>query len=249
MRILSWNLHQSTAAWDSLSSMMVTQGVDVALVQEAVLPGAAPDGLKAWPPFDEPSAWWIPVPAAVMRPWCSAVVARKDAVRRFPRPAVPLGAASSAALSATHPGQFAVADVAAGSEVLTVVSLYGLWERMPDGGDIYAEATLHRVISDVTPVLQARDRHPIVLAGDLNLWHDYPERVWGERYRTVFGRLAAYDLEVVGPFREPAVPAPGNCVCGRPRDVGTSRPIGTRVSPAARRSSLTSCLLRRMCER
>ena len=45
----------------------------------------------------------------------------------------------------SHPGQFAVGDVELGNgHKLTLISLYGIWDRMEDSGDLYVDATLHR---------------------------------------------------------------------------------------------------------
>src|SRR3954449_9533403 len=66
------------------------------------------------------------------------------------------------------------------------VTLYGMWDSMGKGRDIYAEATLHRAISDLTPLLQ-RSRTDVLLAGDLNVYrnwqHGSPEgdRLWAGR--------------------------------------------------------------------
>jgi endonuclease/exonuclease/phosphatase family metal-dependent hydrolase len=93
---------------------------------------------------------------------------------------------------------------------LTVVSLYGLWEH--DDKYLYAEGSLHRAISDLTPPLQTREA--VVLAGDLNIWSDWSQgadRWWAPRFDTVFTRLAAYGLDLVGPQGEGPL---AGCKCG-----------------------------------
>jgi endonuclease/exonuclease/phosphatase family metal-dependent hydrolase len=101
---------------------------------------------------------------------------------------------------------------------LAVVSLYGIWDSMGDGRAIYAEATLHRAISDLTPLLQ-RPRTDVVLAGDLNIYRNWQhgspdaDRLWADRYDTVFDRLAAYGLTYRGPLRGSATDG-GTCRCG-----------------------------------
>jgi hypothetical protein len=50
-----------------------------------------------------------------------------------------------------------------------VVSLYGIWDRMIDSGDLFVEATLHRAISDLAVVFQERAAAHVLVAGDLNI--------------------------------------------------------------------------------
>ena len=89
------------------------------------------------------------------RQWASAIVTAQGVTMSPHRPE-PLAHANWQQFAASHPGQFAAAEVTVGQHTFTAVSLYGLWEEMPDFSDRYAEATLHRAISDLTPLLQAR---------------------------------------------------------------------------------------------
>jgi hypothetical protein len=119
-----------------------------------------------------------------------------------PREPTELHDAVDGDLACSHPGQFAVADVDLdGGRRLTVVSLYGIWDRMLDSGDNYVEATLHRAISDLTVVLQERSAEYVLVAGDLNIYSYSDRTMWGDRRLTVLSRFAAYGLEICGPFR------------------------------------------------
>ena len=117
-----------------------------------------------------------PTDSAEEAKWGSAIVAlRSDLVLRE-RPRVPLAGCkmnppTGDALPDSHPGACAVADVldVRGRSQFTAISLYGQWEVMADGRTMYSCARLHRMISDLTGVLAASRRHPVVLAGDLNL--------------------------------------------------------------------------------
>jgi exonuclease III len=62
----------------------------------------------------------------------------------------------------TFPGCVAIAAVAS-KPSLIVISAYGVIDRG------YAEATVHRILSDITPLLDERKGRGILLAGDLNI--------------------------------------------------------------------------------
>ncbi len=91
------------------------------------------------------------------------------------------------------------------SESLTFVSMYALWEnRYHDvGGDrIYADASAHRLISDISGLVAQAKGHRIVAAGDLNCLYGHGERgrsYWAARYQTIFDRFSALGLAFVGP--------------------------------------------------
>jgi len=168
MRIVSWNMNHCLRskearrrAWDYLRDEL---RADVALVQEASPP-------------KELTATYSPISGNNPRySWGSAVVAlRSDLVFRE-RPRIPLAACNMKPpkgyeLPDSHPGACAVTDVldGRGKYQFTAISLYGQWEVMADGRSIYSCARLHRMISDLTGVLAASRRLPVVLAGDLNM--------------------------------------------------------------------------------
>ena len=154
--------------------------------------------------------------------FCSAVVTLDENLEFLPRRPVPVPGAAYGQFFACHPGQFAVADIVlSNQERVTVVSLYGMWDRLRDGGDLYADASLHRAISDLTVLFADRPGGNIVVAGDLNIWHAYDRATsiknwsahWADRFRLVFERLATHGLELVGPFREDAQPPLERCPC------------------------------------
>ncbi len=56
----------------------------------------------------------------------------------------------------------------------------------------------------------------MIVAGDLNVWHAYEnsgER-WAQRFHTVFDRLGAHGLLLLGPFRSNDRPPLEGCTCG-----------------------------------
>jgi hypothetical protein len=103
----------------------------------------------------------------------------------------------------------AVGDIAYGpddGDIITVVSLYGIWAKMPAPGQLFADATLHRAIADLAVVFQQRHPDKILVAGDLNVWHGYGDDGWRDRYMTVVDRLEAHGLGLIGPSAPTAVP-------------------------------------------
>jgi endonuclease/exonuclease/phosphatase family metal-dependent hydrolase len=104
-------------------------------------------------------------------------------------------------------GTLAVADVEvrATGEIITVVSMYGAWEspvNQTKGNWIYADASVHRVISDLSALIGRQHGHKIVAAGDLNILYGYGEGrspYWKARYETIFTRFEAIGLCFLGP--------------------------------------------------
>ena len=68
--------------------------------------------------------------------------------------------------------------------------MYAPWEEPHDSVErprIYADASVHRVISDLSVFIGQADSHRIIAAGDLNILHGYGERgseFWASRYAT-----------------------------------------------------------------
>ena len=213
LRVLSWNMNQQLTSWSYLQDLAVRYELDVALLQEARLP-SEPPAVRCEPDFAEVERWQVPVPVGMKRPYCSAVVCFNRDLNFEPVRPTPLWEAPYGGLAASHPGQFAVATVTLpGHPAVTVVSLYGLWDKMNDSGEIYAYATLHRALSDLTPLFQTRGAR-VIVAGDLNVWHGYGGPPWLGRYQLVFDRLASQGLELVGPFRPSDDQPLENCPCG-----------------------------------
>ncbi len=85
---------------------------------------------------------------------------------------------------------------------LTLVSWYGTWERAPGGKPIFADASVHRLLSDIAPLVCSSAGHRIIAAGDLNIMRGYGEngsRYWGARYDSVFRRAMGMGIPYVGP--------------------------------------------------
>ncbi|RQD69544.1 MAG: hypothetical protein D5S00_06705, partial [Tindallia sp. MSAO_Bac2] len=111
------------------------------------------------------------------------------------------------ALIISRPGSIAAAliRIPETMEEFTVVSLYSNWERplrQTSSGWIYADASAHRLISDLSSLIGQQKKHRIIAAGDLNILYGYGEygsTYWKRRYDTVFDRFSALGLSFVGP--------------------------------------------------
>jgi len=165
LTLLTWNMNhwrQSVAsradAWDHLAGTLADDtGWDVALLQEC----APPDD---WP---HPILW-----VGIDRyGWGTAVTARNGALREV------------VLEDDSHPGCVIAAEVTLGGTAFTVASVYGRQEHTKriDGepyGMRYAITAVHRMLSDLTPLIDQRGRRrrpeALVLAGDLNISTQLP---------------------------------------------------------------------------
>jgi endonuclease/exonuclease/phosphatase family metal-dependent hydrolase len=195
MKVLSWNIGRRTEAWRALAD----SDADIALLQEAVPP---PRDLETR--FDVDPADWRTEGAGRSRAWRTAVVRLSDRVQ--------VDWIESAALGLARADQFAVsrhgtATAAAVTylptgEAVTVVSLYGLWERPCSRTGrpwIYADGSVHRLIPDLSGFVGHRRNHRIIAAGDLLYGYgEHRDEYWAGRYATVFERFAAIGVPFVG---------------------------------------------------
>jgi exonuclease III len=170
MRIATWNMdHWRRSAeardrgWDYLRNKVRP---DVALLQEANPTGEFP-GLVYRSGGIHDDRGQGPKDLG----WGSAVVsfgaslrARDSALSPFRPDPIPL--------LRTYPGSVAVAEIL-GAEPLVVVSVYGLIDRG------YADSTVHRILSDLTPLVDERRGRCMVIAGDLNITSQ-----WSSKHRS-----------------------------------------------------------------
>jgi hypothetical protein len=235
LTVASWNMHKGQVSWKHLSSLVMQHGVSIALLQEAELPAWLPISWQTNPPVEARERWRIAVPRyriderdgsrkETRRRWTSAVVSTGDCQATAREP-VELHHVADGGFACSHPGQFAVSDVAlVGGRKLTVVSLYGIWDLVAGNPrDRYVEANLHRAISDLSVVFQEPSADLILVAGDFNLYTYPVGNVLVDRSLTVWSRLAAYGLEICGPFRSDEEPRLARCPCpdGACRHVNT----------------------------
>lgn len=199
-RIVSWNISRSSEAWQSL----LDSGVDVGLLQEARRP---PSELERQIEVDP--APWNTAGDFRNQPWRAVVAKFSDRVQVRPHPLTSITDASPGEkLAVSRQGTLAVADMTLPStgEVITLASMYGTWEKpLKSAGTswIYADASVHRLISDLSVLIGRQRGHKIIAAGDFNVLYGYGEggsQYWKARYDTVFNRMEALGLPLVGPY-------------------------------------------------
>ena len=171
MRLLSWNMAHREAHWRDVTA---DGEVDVALLQEAVPPpaGAVHETVPAL------SERWVT--AGADRRFCAAIARLSDRVNLRPIPTKPLADAGLDDLGVSLPGTLAAGEVTdASGEQITVVSIYGAWASpiaSRQGSWIYADASVHRLISDLSALVASQHGHRILVAGDLNVLYGHGER-------------------------------------------------------------------------
>jgi len=194
LRIWSWNVN-GLDVWPQLQA----GAVDVALLQEAKLPQEHWEGTIV----PDPDAGWRTAGWATSWARRTAVVGVSGAVEVRPWPLTSADTREPGAIIVSRHGTLAVADIVAADETVTVVSMYGAWDKPANGGrEIFADAAAHRLLSDLAAIVTTRRGHRIIAAGDLNILHRYGERgrrYWAERYASVFDRAEAMGLRFVGP--------------------------------------------------
>ena len=194
LRIWSWNVN-GLHLWDRLTGAEV----DVALLQEAPVPTASREGAVV----PNPATSWGT--AGWSKRLGTAVVATSESTPLEPLPLTSAEERAPGALLASRRGTLAAARVVIGGERITLVSLYAGWEKSVLGDrpwTIYADAAAHRLLSDLSGIVDSARSHRIIAAGDLNILHrygDYGSPYWGARYATVFNRAEAMGLRFVGP--------------------------------------------------
>jgi hypothetical protein len=194
LRIVSWNMRRSQSAWDLLFADPL---LDVALLQEAVRPQKRV--LWSSPPIEEP--WRI---QGYEQDFCAAVVGLSNRVKGQPLANRRIGDPEHERLAVSLPGTLAAAEVVcANGERITIVSVYAAWEnRLHMKHQIFADASAHRIISDLSALIYSQHNHRIIVAGDWNIFFGYGDRgssYWKARYNTVFARMEALGLRFVGP--------------------------------------------------
>lgn len=84
----------------------------------------------------------------------------------------------------SHPGAVVVADIMyLDKPLIRLISLYGL---MQSG---YSITTLHRMLSDLTPLIDNYARKNVILAGDFNASLQWDERQPNKSHKILFARI------------------------------------------------------------
>jgi len=194
LRIWSWNVN-GQHLWDRLAA----SEIDVALLQEAPV-SSGPWVSKVVP---HPEAGWGTTGGAKWRR--TAVVSVSEAPELQLRPVTPIEVGAPGALLVSRGGTLAAADVIVDGERITLVSMYAVWEKSPPEhslSNIYADASAHRLLPDLSVIVNGARSHRVIAVGDLKILHRYGEHgdsYRAARYATVFDRAEAMGLRFVGP--------------------------------------------------
>ena len=194
LKVIAWNIARRSEAWRLLADL----DAEIGLLQEA---NAPPADVIAKVTVD-PAPWKI----GTTQLWRTAIVKLSDHVQVNWLDAKPLAEARGGELGVSRPGTLAAAAITPTSgEPFIAVSVYGAWETphsMTKRDFIYADASGHRLISDLSVFASKQFRQNILIAGDLNVLHGHGERgdpYWARRYETIFNRMAALGFRFVGP--------------------------------------------------
>lgn len=224
IELVSWNVNRRSL-WDESAE----GSVDVALLQEA--PRPSPDSGFAGVPAPDGDwstrGWNHEARTCIVN--CSGRLDVRGRALKDPE-----SDSEVEALGVSRRGSLTVADIYRGDDfLLTVVSAYGAWERAAAIDEIFADASVHRLLSDIAPLITGRSSERVLIAGDLNILHGYGEHgdaYWAARYQTVFDRAAAMGLEFSGPQ------APNGRQANPP---AAEMPAGSRDVPTFRHSRQT----------
>jgi len=194
LRLVSWNVSCRRNCW----SVLKDQGIDVALLQEAKQP---PPGVTFQTVPAADGDWTT---SGAKRNFCAAIVTLNSVVSLRPLPMKPIDDAGEGDLPvSSRRGTLAIAKVSIpGLAPIIVASIYGVWEGCLDSKESWADASVHRLISDLSFLVRCQNGHRIIVAGDLNILNRYGEhgsKYAAARYGTIFDRMKAIGLPFVGP--------------------------------------------------
>lgn len=201
LKLISWNIAHKADAWRTV----IDSDADIALLQEACEP--PPDIASRFDISDIGRELWQTEGAGGKRPWRTAVIRLNPRVQLERIPTRTIREAASTDLAVSLLGTLTAAHVEDPDtgKKYTLVSMYAAWERphaSTESSWIYADASAHRLISDVSMLVGREKDHRIVAAGDMNICYDHGERgnpYWAARYRTIFDRFGSVGLHFVGP--------------------------------------------------
>ena len=191
VKIVCWNIAKKRAAWRFLLGC----DADVALLQETSLP---PDDVAGQVEVD-PAPFHDTDGYRFSR---AAIVKLSDRVQVEWLKPVPIHQARGGDFVESQPGSIAAAIISTPDvKPFVAASICQGYARVHRrmGKNRVDDAPLHRVISDLSLLIGHVTRHRIVAAGDLSIWHGYGSPSWKRRKDTVFDRMEALGLPLVGP--------------------------------------------------
>ncbi len=193
-KIICWNIAHRHAAWRALAGA----DADIALVQEARLP---PEDVTEQIDVD-PAPFRDAQGNGISR---TAIVKLSDRVQVEWLEPVPLADARAGDFVVSQPGCISAAKITqSNGPPFIAVSICGDYEKPHRSTGKMSwnivDASVHRVISDLSLLIGRQRGHRIIAAGDLTVWYGYgANEYWKRRNDTVFSRMAAIGLSFVGP--------------------------------------------------
>lgn len=139
-------------------------------------------------------------------PWPTAIAKVSDRIQVEWLETQPVGLSVLGDIAVSSPGTLTVARVTPPSgQPFIAASIYGEWENpfsLTGSRFIYADASAHRLVSDLAVFVGRQHGHRILAAGDLNICRghgEYGSEYWAARYGTVFARMEAMGIPCIGP--------------------------------------------------
>jgi exonuclease III len=173
LKVITWNMdywkRAKSQREEAWTYLIQTLCPDIALLQECCLPDSLP------PP-------WLAIhseshPGKV---WGTAILTRGLALKMIP-------------VASSHPGALLAAEIASnGGRTLVPVSMYG-----PIDKSGYATTSVHRLLSDLTPLLNdGKESRDFLLGGDWNVSVQWDQRYPGKypSHRLLFDRVEDFGL-------------------------------------------------------
>lgn len=179
---------------------MVGADADVALLQEARIP---PEDVSEKMEVD-PSPFIDSEGKGISR--CAVVKLTEEIKVEWLEP-VPIARSKYGDFVESQPGCIAAAIITpSGGRPFTAVSFCPEYEKPHRSTGKMSwnivDASVHRVISDLSLLIGKQNGHRIIAAGDLTIYHGYGEDksgYWKGRNDTVFDRMEALGLSFAGP--------------------------------------------------
>lgn len=189
VKMICWNIAHRQAAW----RFLLGYEADVALLQETSAP---PDDV----------ARQIGVEDDGYKISGAAIVKLSDRVQVDWLEPVPIHEARGGDFVESQPGSIAAAIISTPDDsvrpfiAVSICAAYDSVHRYVGKNRQVVDASLHRVISDLSLLIGDVRYHRIVAAGDLTIWHGFGRSSWKRRHDTVFDRMEALGIPLVGPW-------------------------------------------------
>ncbi len=191
-KLLCWNINRGSEESDSWREI-ANSDADIALLQEARRP---PEDLSNRLQVD-PEAFTHGTSR------CAIVSLSSKVSVRFLKPMLLNDIDQEGDFTTTHQGCISAAIVSPNKgESFTAVSICAEYEQPRCSSWNVTDASVHRVISDLSLFIGKQRGHRIIAAGDLTINRGYGEDksgYWKGRYDSVFNRMDAIGMCFVGP--------------------------------------------------